>query len=132
MKLAGIDISKTAFYQAGNGILPSASLPDWQLLFVIGIGAGAFISSILSKTFKRESLPPMWAEDMGDKKSRRIIYSLAGEALAMIGARIAGGCPSGHGISGMSQLGAGSLVAMVMFFTGGIATAAIIYRGGRS
>ena len=69
---------------------------------------------------------------MGAKKSKRIIFSLAGGSLAMLGARIAGGCPSGHGISGMSQLGVSSLIAMVMFFTGGIITARILYRGMRT
>ncbi len=132
LDLLGFDLTKTAFYQANDGLFTASALPDWQLLFVIGIGIGAFLSSIISKTFKREVLPPMWEEDMGSKKSKRIIFSLTGGALAMLGARIAGGCPSGHGISGMSQLGVSSLIAMVMFFTGGIITARILYRGGRS
>ncbi|MDX9801760.1 MAG: YeeE/YedE thiosulfate transporter family protein [Spirochaetia bacterium] len=131
LDLIGLDLSKTAFYQAKEGNFTSSALPDWQLLFVIGIGIGAFLSSIVSKTFKREALPPMWEAYMGNKKSKRIIFSLAGGALAMLGARIAGGCPSGHGISGMSQLGVSSLIAMIMFFAGGIITARILYRGIR-
>ena len=48
----------------------------------------------------------------------------------MVGARMADGCPSGHGLSGMMQLSVSSLVAMVMFFGAGIVVARLVYRGG--
>jgi uncharacterized membrane protein YedE/YeeE len=127
--LTGIDLSQTAFYQASGGNLTSQAFPDWQLLFVIGIALGALISAAVSKTFKNEAMPSMWVEHMGSSKPKRIMYSLVGGAIGMIGARIAGGCPSGHGISGMSQLGVSSLLAMIMFFASGIAVSRIIYRG---
>ena len=104
-----------------------------QFLFVIGIGLGAFIASRLSGTFKVEALPPMWVERFGGSVKKRVAYSLVGGVLAMVGARMAGGCPSGHGVSGMSQLGVSSLVALAMFFVGGIAVAGILYKkGGRA
>ncbi|ADH85950.1 YeeE/YedE thiosulfate transporter family protein [Desulfurivibrio alkaliphilus] len=127
----GIDLSHLAFYQAGNGSLTGAAFPDWQLLFVIGIGLGAFIMSRLNGSFKLESLPPMWAARFGDRLGLRIVHSLFGGALVMIGARIAGGCPSGHGVSGVSQLGLSSMLALAMFFLGGIITARILYQGGK-
>jgi hypothetical protein len=45
-----------------------------------------------------------------------------------IGARWAGGCTSGHGISGTLQLNVGSWLAAMCFFIGGIATAMIIFK----
>lgn len=126
----GIDLSDTLFYQVRDGSLTGAAFPNWQLLFVIGIGLGALIAARLTGTFKRETLPPMWVEHFGDKTKRRAWYSLFGGILAMVGARMAGGCPSGHGVSGMSQLGVSSLVALVMFFLGGILAARVLYRGG--
>ncbi|HAE43594.1 MAG TPA: hypothetical protein DCG34_11870, partial [Clostridiales bacterium] len=39
----------------------------------------------------------------------------------------AGGCTSGHGISGTSQLSILSWVASIFFFIGGIVTAFLIY-----
>ena len=128
--LVGVDLSHLPFYQARDGALTGAALPNWQLLFVIGIGVGAFIAARLTGTFKKESLPSMWVERFGDRPRTRIIYSLIGGAVAMIGARMAGGCPSGHGISGVSQLGVSSLIALSMFFIGGIVTARFLYRGG--
>ncbi|MFU8818274.1 MAG: YeeE/YedE thiosulfate transporter family protein [Desulfurivibrio sp.] len=129
--LVGIDLGHLAFYQVRDGALTGVALPNWQLLFVVGIGAGAFISSLLTGTFKLESLPPMWVARFGDRLGLRIVHSLIGGALVMIGARIAGGCPSGHGVSGVSQLGVSSILALAMFFVGGILTVRILYRGGK-
>ena len=36
------------------------------------------------------------------------------------GSRLAGGCTSGHGISGTMQLSVGSWIAVICFFAGGI------------
>ena len=44
------------------------------------------------------------------------------------GARIAGGCTSGHGVSGMAQLAVGSTVAVIAMFAGGIVTALAFKR----
>jgi uncharacterized protein len=126
----GIDLSDLLFYQVRDGRLTFESFPNWQLLFVTGIGLGAFISSRITGTFKKEKLPGMWVERFGWSTRKRIAYSLVGGAVAMTGARIAGGCPSGHGVSGLSQLGMGSLIALVMFFVGGVVTARILYKGG--
>jgi hypothetical protein len=127
----GFDPSQVAFYQVSGGTFGAKAFPDWQLLFVIGIGVGAFLSAILSGTFKTEKLPKMWTDEFGTSVPRRIYYSLAGGALAMIGARMAGGCPSGHGLSGVSQLGISSIVAMVLFFVAGIITVRVLYKGGQ-
>lgn len=126
----GLDPAHLPFYQVSGGTFGAAGLPDWQFLFVIGIGVGAFLASILTKTFKTERLPPMWVEQFGHSIPKRIWYSLVGGTLAMIGARMAGGCPSGHGLSGVSQLGVSSIVAMIFFFVAGIVTVRILYRGG--
>ena len=48
--------------------------------------------------------------------------------LMLFGARIADGCTSGHGLSGMAQLAVGSTVAVAAMFTGGIAAALLLLR----
>jgi hypothetical protein len=45
-----------------------------------------------------------------------------------LGARWAGGCTSGHGISGTLQLAVSSWVAAGCFFAGGILTAKLIFK----
>lgn len=54
-----------------------------------------------------------------------------GGIVAMLGARMADGCPSGHGLSGMMQLSVSSFVALALFFSIGVFVAALVY-GRRS
>lgn len=128
LQLIGLDLSSWEFAQVRDGALTGLAFPNWQLLFVVGIGLGTFIAARATGSFNVESMPAMWAEQFGTSKGRRIAFSLVGGAIAMVGARMAGGCPSGHGISGVSQLGVSSLLALTMFFVGGVATARVLYR----
>ncbi|KAJ3086115.1 hypothetical protein HK102_013501 [Quaeritorhiza haematococci] len=52
-----------------------------------------------------------------------IVQTVVGGFVMYFGARMAGGCPSGHGISGFSFLASTSVVAVPCMFAGGIATA---------
>jgi uncharacterized membrane protein YedE/YeeE len=101
---------------------------DWQFFVIIGVLIGAFISSKLDKSFKLESVPPVWKKKFGGSVVKRAIFSILGGIVAMIGARLADGCPSGHGLSGMMQLSLSSFFAMAMFFGFGILVANFIYK----
>ena len=103
---------------------------DWEWFLVAGIILGAFLSSMLSGTFKIEIIPKLWLQNFGSNPSLRIIISLLGGTLVGFGARMAGGCTSGHGITGTSQLTVGSWLATIFFFLGGITTAYILYYIG--
>jgi uncharacterized membrane protein YedE/YeeE len=50
-----------------------------------------------------------------------------GGAVMAFGARLAGGCTSGHGISGTMQLSVGSWIALMCFFIGGTVTAHLMF-----
>jgi hypothetical protein len=101
---------------------------DWQFMLVLGIFAGAVIGSTTDKSFKMESVPPIWRERFGASIWLRAIAAFVGGIVAMLGARMADGCPSGHGLSGMMQLSASSFVVMGLFFGVGVIFAALIYR----
>ena len=103
---------------------------DWQLLFVVGIFLGSLLSALTSDSFKWQGVPDMWAERFGTNPALRGIVAFVGGIVAMFGARLAGGCPSGHGLSGVIQLAASGLIAMVFFFVGGIIMTRLIYHGG--
>jgi uncharacterized protein len=51
----------------------------------------------------------------------------------MLGARLADGCPSGHGLSGLMQLSVSGFAALALFFGSGVLLARMIYlkREGR-
>ncbi len=100
---------------------------DWGFMLVIGIVIGAFISSILSGDFSLVLVPQMWAMEISNSFFVRFIIAIFGGVLLGIGSRWAGGCTSGHGISGTSQLSVISWVSSIFFFVGGIITAFFIY-----
>ena len=106
---------------------------DWQMLFVAGIFVGALLSARMGKMTKLETVPPLWEERFGPSPVVRGLGAFLGGVILMFGARLANGCPSGHGLSGNMQLSVSGLLALVFFLIGGIATARVIYgRGGRS
>ena len=104
---------------------------DWEWMFVFGIPLGAFISAVSSGTFRLEWVPSLWAGIFGPGASSRLITALAGGFLAGLGARWAGGCTSGHGISGSLQLAVSSWLASAAFFAGGILSAMLLFSLAR-
>lgn len=101
---------------------------DWEWMLVIGIFIGAFISAKLSGEFQFRWVPDKWSEVFGNKPLNRLIISLIGGITIGFGARWAGGCTSGHGISGTLQLSVSSWLAVICFFVGGVAMAMILFR----
>lgn len=100
----------------------------WQVAMVVGIAAGAFLSARLSGT-RRSGVAPVWQRAMGGiSTAQRFAMAFGAGFVMLLGARIADGCTSGHGISGIAQLGLGSFTAVVAMFAGGIATAAFLRR----
>ena len=100
---------------------------DWEWMLVLGIFIGAFISAILSDQFQSVWVPMKWAEAFGNTPVLRWGVALIGGIILGIGARWAGGCTSGHGISGTLQLAVSSSIAVLCFFIGGIVTAMLIF-----
>ena len=64
---------------------------DWQWMFVIGIFLGSLISSVTSASFRWQALPDMWKNRFGSSLGKRAIVAFLGAAVAMFGARLAGG-----------------------------------------
>jgi uncharacterized membrane protein YedE/YeeE len=106
---------------------------DWQMMLVIGVFIGAAISSRLGQTRSVEVVPELWAWRFGPSRILRYLAAFVGGALVLIGSRLAGGCTSGHGISGGLQYALGSWVFVVAFFASGVlASFAMFGRKGRS
>ena len=101
---------------------------DWQWMLVVGIIIGSLISALLSGDFRWQWVPSLWAAAFGDNVVLRVIVALAGGVFIGFGARWAGGCTSGHAISGTLQLAVSSWISALCFFIGGILTAHIIFH----
>jgi len=100
---------------------------EWEWMVVIGIFIGAFISSYLSDSLQIIWVPDLWEEAFGDSLAPRLFAALLGGILVGFGSRWAGGCTSGHGISGTLQLALSGYVAVACFLGIGMLTATLIY-----
>lgn len=101
---------------------------NWQFMLVVGILGGALLTSVVEREFRVENVPPIWKERFGNGKAFRALGAFLGGVVAMFGARLAGGCPSGHGLSGLMQLSISGFLAMAGFFGGGVLVAYFTYR----
>ncbi|MFC1467477.1 YeeE/YedE thiosulfate transporter family protein [Verrucomicrobiota bacterium] len=101
---------------------------DWQMMLVAGILIGALISSMQTGTIEFEHVPPIWQERFGKSWVKRAVFAFLGGIILLFGARMAGGCPSGHGLSGMMQLSVSGFITLVCFFGAGVLVANLIYR----
>ena len=100
----------------------------WQVALVGGIAIGALLSMKLSGA-KRQPISPIWSRALGSSSStRRYAVAFGAGFLMLFGARIADGCTSGHGLSGLAQLSVGSTVAVIGMFAGGILAATTLLR----
>ncbi len=100
---------------------------DWQFLILPGVVIGGLVAALLSGTFSPEFVPTFWATRFGENGVIRLVAALAGGILLGFGARWAGGCTSGHGISGNLQLSIASMLASAGFFIGGILVALVLF-----
>jgi len=101
---------------------------EWQSMLVIGIVIGSFISALLSGEFALTFIPPTEFESVLNQNIwGRIFSAFTGGIMLGFGARLAGGCTSGHGISGAFQLSIASWISLIAFFVGGAAAAFLIF-----
>lgn len=100
----------------------------WEFVFVIFIVFGGAIAAVSGGEFVSEWLPAMWVARFGDSIALRAFVTFAGGFLMAVGARLAGGCTSGHGISGTLQLNVASWIAVVCLFVAGIAVAMPLFN----
>ena len=100
----------------------------WQVALVFGVAIGALISAKFSGA-RRQPISPIWSRALGSASpARRYAIAFLAGFIMLLGARIADGCTSGHGLSGTAQLAVGSIVAVAAMFAGGIGTAMLVLR----
>jgi uncharacterized membrane protein YedE/YeeE len=100
----------------------------YSTIFLISTALGALASSLVTKTFAWEYVPKVWKETYGGSVMKRMLASFVGGAILLFGARLAGGCTSGHGISGTLQLALSGWIFFPVMFVSGIATASLLFR----
>jgi len=115
----------TSFQQAGAICAPNSKFEYlrkhdrqanmWTLIFVVGIAMGGFIANRFLSSQPATLLPESFATTTG------AIKLLCGGFLIGFGTRYAGGCTSGHSITGIANFNWPSFLATICFFAGGLA-----------
>jgi uncharacterized membrane protein YedE/YeeE len=100
----------------------------WRMPFAAGLVLGGFLSAVLGGGWS-----PIWALGIFDTQigfgpAGKLAWMFAGGVFIGFGTRLAGGCTSGHGIFGMSNLERPSLLSTLAFMAGGIVTTQLVYR----
>ncbi|KAK9412801.1 putative YeeE/YedE family protein [Seiridium unicorne] len=112
--------TSTAFEEVGNcfwsvvgrGSGRTNAVSYINIVFVSGMTLGAYLVAI--------RYPSVTGSEIMVFDRMKV---MAGGVLLAIGSRMAGGCTSGHGISGISLLSVSSYVTVAAMFTGAIGTA---------
>jgi uncharacterized membrane protein YedE/YeeE len=101
---------------------------SYGTLFLLGVMLGGLWAALSSKQFRVEYVPAVWKERFGPSVPRRFGFAFLGGAVEMFGARLAGGCTSGHSISGGLQLAVSSWEFTLVAFATAVATALLLFR----
>lgn len=88
----------------------------WKAAFVLGLVAGGVVL--------RLAMP----EALAGSAPRTLAYVGAGGLLVGFGARLGGGCTSGHGVCGIGRLSVRGLVGTLVFIAAGVATVFVLRR----
>jgi uncharacterized membrane protein YedE/YeeE len=89
----------------------------WEGVMLLGALVGGFVTAVfITKSFRFSIMPTAWKAYKNDSAVSRLVWSFVSGFLLILGARLAGGCTSGHFLSGMSQTAVSSMIfgAVVM------------------
>jgi len=100
---------------------------SWEVPFLAGGLLSGMVISLLRKEFKIRMIQDNWEKYKGNSFGKRAIWAFIGGFILIFGARMAGGCTSGHIISGGMQLAASSLLFALFVFAGLLLTGKYFY-----
>ncbi len=102
---------------------------NYGFLFVIAMAIGAAVSGVgRRETMKERRVPEIWSASFGDSVMKRYVAVFVGGFVVIFGARLAGGCTSGHMMSGMMQTSLSGYVFTLGAFGAAIPTALFMSR----
>ncbi len=101
----------------GGVLTRGAGDRHWRLAFIAGLVAAPIVSTLFGYPLPTPQMPAGW-----------IVIVIAG-LLVGFGARLGGGCTSGHGVCGVARLSARSIVATAIFMATAFATVTIVRHG---
>jgi uncharacterized membrane protein YedE/YeeE len=94
------------------GLLQPGNDNGWRIAFIAGLILAPLLAGLFGHAMPAPQLPANW------------IVITAGGLLVGFGARLGGGCTSGHGICGIGRMSVRSISATAIFMVTAVATVA--------
>lgn len=107
---------------------------NYSFVFVLAMVAGGFIASRMQPggpTPSDRAAPAVWKNKFGSSSAKRYGVVFIGGLLVLFGSRLAGGCTSGHMMSGMMQTSLSGYLFAMGAFAVAVPTAILMYRKGQ-
>jgi len=121
-------LDNLSFFTVENGANAYHNFFDFETCLLIGLFLGAFIASMLERSFKLTTeVPSLFYSRFGDKKILRFVFAFTGGLIMSVGAMMAAGCSISYGISAFARFDASGILTFSSFYFGGIIVNRIIY-----
>jgi uncharacterized membrane protein YedE/YeeE len=132
---SGFSSSNAYLNKSGGKYAKSVAEPiNYSFLFVLSMLLGGLLGRLWQKKSGGSALkqvPIYHSARFGETPTSRYLLSFVGGAIVLFGARLAGGCTSGHMMSGMMQTALSGYIFAAATFLVAIPTAALIYSKSR-
>lgn len=128
---SGYASSNAYLNKSGGSYAKNVANPlNYSFVFVIAMIVGAGVSAYLrgGVSAAERQMPAVWRERFGGKPWKRYLTTFLAGIVVLYGARLAGGCTSGHMMSGMMQTAVSGYIFTAGAFAAGIPIAILLFR----
>lgn len=103
---------------------------NYSFVFVLAMAVGGFVSVMARGGIDRadRSVPELWRANFGDSPAKRYLAAFVGGFIVLYGARLAGGCTSGHMMSGMMQTSLSGYLFTLGAFAAAIPVSLMLFK----
>lgn len=117
--------------KSGGKYAKSVANPlNYSFIFVLAMMLGGFLSVLARGGIgqSERSMPELWRANFGDNAFKRYTVAFLGGFVVLYGARLAGGCTSGHMMSGMMQTALSGYIFAAGAFAAAIPVSILMFR----
>ena len=129
---SGYSSPNTYLNKSGGKYAKNVANPiNYSFVFVVAMVIGALLSSRSGgprPTESDRSAPEVWRQRFGDNPALRYGIVFFAGVLVLFGARLAGGCTSGHMMSGMMQTSLSGYLFAAGAFAAAVPAAVLVYK----
>lgn len=127
----GFASSNAYLDKSGGKYAEAAANPmNYSFVFVLAMMAGAFLSTWARGGLEKaeRTMPALWRANYGDNAAQRYAVAFLGGFVVLYGARLAGGCTSGHMMSGMMQTALSGYIFAAGAFAAAIPVSILMFK----